>query len=249
LLARRLGLRVGVVTSVGDDVDLCAALPGVMTAIVPARSTTRFHNAYVANRRVQLLIAHASPLSLAAVPDAWRAAPIVHLAPISAEVDTALLAALRPTAGFLGATPQGWLRVWDRQGRIYPRTSVDLPALLAGVDGIVVSEEDLAAELAGVQPLVAPGRIVALTRGAAGVRVLQPGRVDEVAACPASPTDPTGAGDVFAAAWFIRLAAGDEPVTAARYAACAAACAVEGHGLAGVPTAQQIEERLAQWEP
>jgi sugar/nucleoside kinase (ribokinase family) len=228
--------------------DLGAALPGVMTAIVPSPTTTRFRNAYVANDRVQLLIAHASALSEAEVPVAWRAAPIVHLAPITAEVNTALLAALRPAAGFLGVTPQGWLRVWDRQGRIYPQPCADLPARLSGVDGIVISEEDLAAEIAGAQPLVAPGRTVALTRGAAGVQILRPGRVDQLEACPASAVDPTGAGDVFAAAWFIRLAAGDNPVTAARYAACAAACVVEHHGLAGVPTAQQIEERLAQWE-
>jgi sugar/nucleoside kinase (ribokinase family) len=240
---------VGVVTSVGAEIDLLAALPGVATVVVPAPTSTRFHNVYAADRRVQRLIARAAPLTLAAVPDVWRTASIVHLAPVAAEVDTALAAALRPTAGFLGATPQGWLRAWDEQGRVHLRRCADLPARLAGVDGIVVSEEDLAAETAGAQPLVAPGRTVALTRGAAGVRVLQPGRVDHVPACRASPVDPTGAGDVFAAAWFIRLADGDEPLAATRYAACAAAAAVEQHGLAGVPTAQQIEERLAQWEP
>jgi 1D-myo-inositol 3-kinase len=240
---------VGVVTSVGADVDLLATLPGVATAIVPAPTTTRFHNAYVADRRRQRLIARAAPLSLAAVPHAWRAAPIVHLAPVAAEVDTAVVAALRPSTGFLGATPQGWLRGWDVQGCIHLQPCADLPARLAGVDGVVVSEEDLAAEAAGAQPLVAPGRTVALTRGAAGVRLLRPGCVDQVPACPASPVDPTGAGDVFAAAWFIRLARGDAPLAATRYAASAAAWAVEHHGLAGVPTARQIEERLAQWEP
>jgi sugar/nucleoside kinase (ribokinase family) len=240
---------VGVVTSAAADVDLVAALPGVATAIVPAPTTTRFHNAYVADRREQRLLARAAPLTLAAVPEAWRAASIVHLAPVAAEVDLALVAALRPAVGFLGATPQGWLRTCDARGCVQPRPCADLPARLVGVDGIVVSEEDLAAESAGAQSLVAAGRTVALTRGAAGVSILQPGLVREVPACPAVAADPTGAGDVFAAAWFVRLARGDDPLAAARYAASAAAWAVEHHGLGGVPTAQQIEERLTQWEP
>ena len=59
--------------------------------------------------------------------------------------------------------------------------------------------------------------------------------------------DPTGAGDVFAAVWFARLAAGESALAAARYAVAAAACTVERVGLAGVPTAAQIEERLRAW--
>jgi sugar/nucleoside kinase (ribokinase family) len=79
------------------------------------------------------------------------------------------------------------------------------------------------------------------------VRLLWGDRTWDVPACPARVCDPTGAGDVFAAVWFVRLAAGDEPVAATRYAACAAACAVERTGLAGVPTQAEIEERLAHW--
>ena len=178
-------------TSVGADVDLCAALPGVAAAIVPAPTSTRFHNLYVGGPPVQHLIARAAPLSVAAVPDVWRTAPIVHLAPVAAEVDTALAAALRPTAGFLGATPQGWLRAWDAQGRVHLRPCADLPARLAGVDGIVVSEEDLAAEPAGAQPLVAPGRTVALDPGRGG-RAGSPGRARGPGPrLPGSAVDPT----------------------------------------------------------
>jgi sugar/nucleoside kinase (ribokinase family) len=77
--------------------------------------------------------------------------------------------------------------------------------------------------------------------------LLHGAEVWDVPACPARPRDPTGAGDVFAAVWFGRLAMGDNGVAAGRYAACAAACAVERVGLAGVPTAAEIEERLARW--
>ena len=120
------------------------------------------------------------------------------------EVDPGLAAGLRPTVRFLGATPQGWLRDWDASGVIVPRPWDDLAAHLAPLDALVVSEEDLAAEPAGATPLVAVGSFVALTRGAAGVRLIGRDGVEDVPACPARVHDPTGAGDVFAAAWFAR---------------------------------------------
>ncbi len=248
VLARRLVLRVGVVTSAGADLDVAAALPELSVHVVPAPATTRFRNEYRAGQRCQTLCARAAPLGLVDVPDAWLQARLAHLAPVAREIDPGLAAALRPTVGFLGATPQGWLRDWDASGAIVPRPWDDLAAHLAPLDALVVSEEDLAAEPAGPLPLVAAGSLVALTRGAAGVRLLGCDGVQDVPACPARVHDPTGAGDVFAAAWFVRLVHGDEPAQAARYAACAAACAIERPGLAGVPTAEQIEERLRQWE-
>ncbi len=247
LLARELGWRVGVVTSAADPA-LTAPLAGVQVQVVPAAASTRFRNRYRAGRRHQMLRARAAPLGLADVPVAWREARLAHLAPIAREVEPGLAAALRPTVRFLGATAQGWLRDWDSAGRVASRPADDLAPHLALLDALVVSEEDLAAVPAGVAPLVAAGPLVAVTRGAAGVRLWCGAGAQDVPACPARVRDPTGAGDVFAAAWFIRLAQGDDPAWAARYAACAAACSVEQPGLTGVPTAEQIEERLRQWE-
>jgi sugar/nucleoside kinase (ribokinase family) len=155
--------------------------------------------------------------------------------------------ALAAPGRLVGATPQGWLRGWDAAGTVQPVPCGDLPDRLRGVDTVALSEEDLAAEPAGATRLAAGGRRVALTRGARGVRVLQGADVWDEPACPARPRDPTGAGDVFAATWFVRLAMGDNALAAARYATCAAAWTVERHGLAGVPTAAEIEERLARW--
>ncbi len=247
LTAQRLGWRVGIVTSAPPTLDLAASLPGIALSCRPAPAATGFRNVYASGVRRQTLLARAAPLTLADVPLAWRAARVVHLAPVAQEVDLALAAALAAPGRLLAATPQGWLRRWDEAGAVVAAPCGDLPAWLRGLGALALSEEDLAAEPGGAARLAAAGPLVALTRGEQGVRVLRGAETWDLPACPARPRDPTGAGDVFAAAWFGRLAMGDNAVAAARYAACAAACAVERPGLAGVPTADEIEERLARW--
>jgi len=52
--------------------------------------------------------------------------------------------------------------------------------------------------------------------------------------------DATGAGDIFAAAFFVRLQRGADPWTAACFANCVAAQSVIRAGLAGTPTPDDI---------
>jgi len=247
LAAQRQGRCVGVVTSAGPDLDVGAHLPGIAVHQIAAPATTRFRNEYHNGDRRQVLRARAAPLTLQAVPQAWRRAAIVHLAPLAWEVDLTLAAALADTAGFVGATAQGWLRGWDADGVVSSWPCDGLDKQLGRVAAIVVSAEDLAAEPEYAARLAAAGPIVAETLGADGVRILERDQTHLLPACPACASDPTGAGDVFAAAWFIRLAAGASAASAARYAATAAAYTVERHGLMGVPTLGEIEERLARW--
>src|SRR5260221_284042 len=58
--------------------------------------------------------------------------------------------------------------------------------------------------------------------------------------------DATGAGDVFAAAFFIRLLKTRDPWEAARFATLIASRSVTRVGLAGIPTPQEIEESLME---
>jgi sugar/nucleoside kinase (ribokinase family) len=247
LAASCLGLRVGIVTSGADDLDLSAALPDIAVYRVPAPRSTVYRHDAVGGARQLPLLSRARSLGLDDVPREWRAPHIVHLAPIAGEVDRALARALRAPGVFVGATPQGWLRGWDAAGVVTPLPCEDLPFELGCVDALVVSAEDLAAEPWGTAPLGSACSLLALTLSAAGVAIYDHGRGAVIPSCPASVRDTTGAGDVFAAVWFARLAGGDAPLAGARYAAAAAACTVEQTGLAGVPTARAIEERLAAW--
>jgi len=68
-----------------------------------------------------------------------------------------------------------------------------------------------------------------------------------IAAYAVDAVDATGAGDCFDGALLARLAAGDDPVTAAHYASAAAALTTTGFGaVAPLPTAEQVRKFMAE---
>lgn len=230
--ARAMGLRVGVLTSAADD--LSRALAGIEVVCLPAAATTTFDNRYTDAGREQVVRALAAPLTAAAVPPQWRTARIVHLGPVAGECDPALVD-LFPVS-FVGLTPQGWMRAWDKQGRVRRAPWEQADQLLVRADAVVLSEEDIASDETLVTRWAAWTRVLAVTRAAHGCSVYWRGTRTDVAAFAAVEVDPTGAGDVFAAVFFARLADGDEPLAAARLANCVAAASVGRVGLAATPT-------------
>ncbi|MEQ8585804.1 MAG: PfkB family carbohydrate kinase [Thalassobaculaceae bacterium] len=84
-------------------------------------------------------------------------------------------------------------------------------------------------------------RIVALKMGEEGAMIATAGERVHVPPHPVAPVDATGAGDTFDGTFLARLAAGDDPVTAGRYAAVAAALTTTGYGaVTPIPTSEQI---------
>jgi sugar/nucleoside kinase (ribokinase family) len=83
--------------------------------------------------------------------------------------------------------------------------------------------------------------LVVLKRGALGATVYTGASSDAVAAFRVEEVDPTGAGDVFAAALASALLSGMAVPAATRYACAAGALAVTRRGpLEGAPTHQQL---------
>ncbi|GAB4425623.1 MAG: PfkB family carbohydrate kinase [Chloroflexi bacterium OHK40] len=242
--AARLGASVGVLTSARAD-DLPAAPKGVAITAVHARATTTFENRYGPAGRYQWLHALADPLSLAAVPPAWRTAPVVHLAPVVAEVELALIGAF-PDA-LVGVTPQGWMRAWDEPLPAPVRPALWRPAaeLLRRVHLLVLSIEDVGGDEALVAGYARDCPLVALTRGAAGATLFVAGEPHAIKPFPAREQDPTGAGDVFAAAMLLRLYETGDPFAAAAFASAAAAISVEGAGHAALPSRTDTQARMA----
>ncbi len=87
--------------------------------------------------------------------------------------------------------------------------------------------------------------ILVLTKGAKGATVYHRGEVRHLPALATIEIDPTGAGDVFAAAYSIELERSGDPYGAAHFANCVPSFTVEKRGTEGILTLEQVERRLA----
>ncbi len=242
ITARNLGRRPGIVTRLAPDFVWPPALHDVAVHRVPSAHTTTFHNIYHNGHRQQFLLSIADSMQPEDIPLEWRHSPIVHLGPLNRELDPRF-ARLFPQA-LVGVTPQGWLRQWDEAGRIRMRPWEEAPEILPHVDVLVLSEEDLNGNAGLMDEYVRLTRIAVMTQGPRGCVVFTEGKEFQVAGFPVTEVDPTGAGDVFAAAFLIRLQETGDPVQAARFANATASFCVQAPGVAGIPTRDQVEERI-----
>lgn len=200
LTAHALGLRVRLLTSAAANEPLLNDLRPCLDdlCVVPAEATSTFENLYDAEgRRTQYLREIAAPLGPRDLPPAWRDTRLVHLAPLTGEVDPAL-AACFPRATVL-LTPQGWLRRRDPNGLVRFRRWFDADAL-RHVDIVVFSEEDIAEDPALERDFAAAVPWLFVTRAERGGACYHHGEAYEYETPQLPAVNTTGAGDVFAAA-------------------------------------------------
>ncbi|NOT03625.1 MAG: ribokinase [Anaerolineales bacterium] len=245
LTARALGLRVGIVTSSAADAPL-QALDGIQIVNIPAEHSTTFENIKTENGRRQTLHHQAVPILLEHIPQAWRKAPIIHLAPIARELESSLSGKLSGT--FLGITPQGWMRAWDENGQVaacvWDANASEQALGQAGA--VVMSVEDVNRDLEQVEAMAHQTRILCLTEGEAGAVLYWNGDRRRFRPVEVQEVDATGAGDIFAAAFFMRYYNTRDPWEATRFATNLAARSVTRMGLNGIPTSHEIEECLME---
>jgi sugar/nucleoside kinase (ribokinase family) len=232
-----LGCRVGIVTSSGTDFDLTHVVDGALVTHFPAATTTTFENIYTPDSRRQVLHTVAEKLSPEMVPSDWRAS-IIHVGPVARECDPAMVNALGN--GFVGVTPQGWMRCWDQDGHVSGCRWENAAPWLARADGVVLSEDDVAGDDSLLAQYATKTQVLVVTQGAAGCTVHTHGQSRHFPAPAAREVDSTGAGDIFAAAFFVWLQRSGQAWTAARFANCIAAHSVTRAGLAGTPTPDEV---------
>jgi hypothetical protein len=230
----RLGATVAVLTA-GDPAHPLDLPAGVQASIVPSLARSTFENRYTPEGRVQLLHALGARLRFDNLPQPWRAAPVVHLGPLTGEFGLDMAAQFPDS--LVGVTPQGWMRAWDeplpapiRRVAWHPE-----PAQLRDVDVLVLSIEDVGGDEDLAASYARTCRLVAVTRGSRGSTLYIAGVPHQIPAFPAVERDPTGAGDVFAAALLLRLHDTGDPLASATFASAVAACAVEGPGTSTIP--------------
>lgn len=252
--ARRLGVeRVGILTSGPDDLiaALRAALPDVAVAAVPSERATCYENIYTPTGRRQYLRARAADLDESHLPPDWRGPRVALLAPLNQEVAPSLAAAF--AGALVGCAAQGWLRAWDEDGLVSPASFTG--AVPSAVRVLALSLEDLGLgaddPFSRIQERLAQWTrtipLVLMTRGPEGALVLR-GDDEPIAFAgyPARVVDPTGAGDVFATAFLVELAATGDMRHAVDFANRVAALSTEQNGVAGIPTRAEVAERFTR---
>ena len=243
ITALRLGQRVGLVTSAGPDLDVAQTFPGIQVACHPSAATTLFENIYLDGGRKQILHRRADVLGCTHVPPAWRRVPLVYLGTIDQEIDPSLFFCFDDA--LIGVMPQGFLRRWDEHGEVFYTDWNPPDAILQRINVLVLSELDVPDPEGLVQDWGRLIDVIVVTRAARGATVYRQGESCHYATRPAQQVDPTGAGDVFATAFLIRMAETGDPCQAARFANVAASFSVEGWGMSAIPTRQQVEDYLS----
>ena len=253
--ASRLGLTAAIVTCVDSQIltELPAHLPGIGVSVHPSPATTTFANQYHDGFRIQYLRDRAESLNIEDVPGSWRSAPVVLLGPVAQELplEFVTLFPRRPGA-IIAATPQGWLRRWDFDGRVWPTPWAAAEQALPLLDVLILSHDDLLPIAAGNRAeaddilsywsLKIP--LLVATDGRHGATLFQHGAAEHFPAYPSTEVDPTGAGDVFAAAFLCHLYRYGDPREAVNFANCVASFSVERVGVEGIPTSEMVEARI-----
>ena len=266
LTTARLGLPTGAIVGVDEAASTAAELDllreaGVDVHLVHLDHGPVFQNIERPEGRLQLCGGSSDPVPVAAVPDAWRAAPGWILAPVAAELPPAW-AETPSTEAFVAVGWQGLLRelvAGEAVHHVSPRP--DPIIRRADLVGLSRDDVDRNVALADLYGMLRRGASLAVTQGDHGGLVAHGSRGDRDAALelrhyPAvpshDPVDPTGAGDVFLAAL---AAARIEPrLVGGRIgqgfdlllAAAAASLVLEGPGLLGVPLRDAVRTRMRE---
>jgi sugar/nucleoside kinase (ribokinase family) len=243
LTARALGLSVGMVTASGPETSL-EALQGIPVISLPSPQSTTFENIYTEHHRIQYLRAQATRIDFEAVPEAWRRASIIHLGPIANEMDTSLPSSF--SNSLLALTPQGWMRQWDEENRVFMREWKNADSILPKAGAVILSHEDVHGNDELIEHMAQETHVLVMTEGPAGAVVYWNGDRRRFRPPIVKEVDATGAGDVFATCFFIRLFQTRDPWEAGRFATILAAHTVTRVGLEGIPTSQEVEECLME---
>jgi hypothetical protein len=242
LTAHKLGQRTAVVTSYGPDIPSLAALDGIEIEVLPHDHSTTFENIYHNGVRHQKWLASSASLSLKNVPHNWRNTPIVHLAPLTQEISPAMCGDF--SNSLVGVTIQGWLRGQDSQYSVIYQPHPELEAWLSNIDVLILSLADVFGDRTALTHLLTSARLGVETLGSKGCKVYQNGQVTHIPVKPEVEVDPTGAGDIFAAAFFIRYCKTGDFIKAAQFANACASLSVRKKGMESIPNLSEVEARL-----
>ncbi len=243
-VVKNMGWRPIIITRAATDFVPPKHLSDVTWLIIPTDETTTYRNDYYPTGRIQTIGPIAEGIMTGVdIPSDYQQPAIVHLCPLAQDVDPEVTTVFSNT--LLTATPQGWLRQWDEQGIVSLGTPQKMEKALSCIQMAVISIEDVEGDWSIVEGMAQKIETLVVTEGENGCTVFNGNKRVSVPPRPARPIDPTGAGDVFAAVFFIHFHETKNLEVSARYANVAASMSIERRGVEQMPTRVEIEDYLA----
>lgn len=249
ITALRLGRSPTILSRTAAGTDLTTLPPEIDLHILPSPATTTFANVYHNDSRVQYCYAQASTIYAGDIVPTLRNPHVVLLGPLADEIDAGV-ARIFAESTLVAAVPQGWMRRWDKSGRVFSKPWETEADVLPHLDVLVLSQEDIDNDLSRLEDAFAQVPLVVITEYRDGSTIYmhrgygqnKSGRqqIVKVPPRPANEVDPTGAGDVFATAFLLRLQETGDPVQSARFANVTASFGVESQGVLGIPSREKV---------
>jgi sugar/nucleoside kinase (ribokinase family) len=244
--ARSFGMTLAILT-IGDPDSLPSAFDGHDVTVVPDNTLTFEHTNQGDDRELTVVSQPSRALDASDLPEGWAKAETVMLMPLVPQDDCKSFADIA-SDGRRALLGQGLQRALTSSSRVIDRSrpSADLVRTFSRNVTVFLSEQETSAWTYEEMTLaIGRNARVVITRGAAGSDIYGGGHDPiHIDATPAEPVDTNGAGDVFATAFMIALARGDDDETAGRLASAYAAASVENVGAAELPPLTAIEARI-----
>lgn len=260
LAARKMNVEVSVISNVGDDFPneyyewlINEGIDLSMLRRIRNASTTRYMLIYSGKDERQLILkARAPPIELEEIPESLSA-KVIHISPIAGEVSYEVTEKLKQHSNLLSLDPQGLLRRFDEEGRVYLR-GLDDPRILSKIDVLKASEREV--EVATGEPQLNRAirhthergvNVVIVTRGRQSIILSLNGKIYRIPTVKSKViVDTTGAGDVFIGAFLAEYIKGEDPVWSSCVGSASASYVIEKIGPMGFRSQSEVYERAAQ---
>jgi len=238
LTAQALGFKTGIITSCSPDLDT-SPIDSLWKRIKLSQDSTTFKNVSDGTARTQYLYQAAENITKADIPEFNPQPRIIHLGPMADEVDPEILDCFPKSMKYL--TPQGWFRKKAENNRVELKLWDNFELYLSQAQAAVISIEDVQKDENTIAKMAASIPVLAVTENYKGARVYWNDDVRFITAPEVKYLDDTGAGDIFAAAFFYRYFYTKDPWEAGRFAVLLASWSVERKHLNSIPSNTEIK--------
>ena len=222
ILAKKFGFEVKILTSFGEDLKEKIKKEQLLKEIkifnVASQKSTTFKNIYFKDKdkRRQYLFSVAKKISTKNLPKEIDP-QILHLAPLIQEVDPKIAKKFKNS--FIGATLQGWLRKRAKNSQVLFSFWKDYKKFLPLFNVAICSLHDLKNDFSLAKEFAKYSKLFVLTNGKKGCIVFENLKITKI--LPKKILKEgyfTGAGDVFACAFFTNYEKTKNPYLAGEFA-------------------------------